>query len=237
MSFSIKNKKTLCSLSILIFAFTHSAQASEIVSKQQFVDIKLAIPSVVYDIRYASKNNFVGEVIDGYLAPKCLIRQEVIKPLIKLSDELLQQGYRLKLYDCYRPEKAVKHFMRWALDLSDTKTKNTYYPNLDKSNLVGQYIAEKSGHSKGFTLDLTIQMKDKNGTWHDLDMGSTFDMFDKISNTETPLISPQQKYNRQILKVTLERNGFTNYPMEWWHFTYTKTPKSQRQHAYNFDVL
>jgi D-alanyl-D-alanine dipeptidase len=132
----------------------------------------------------------------------------------------LAQGYSLWLFDCYRPQRAVNHFMRWAADLSDTTTKAQYYPNLDKDKLVGEYIAEKSGHSRGSTVDLTLARQDENGNWQPIDMGSPFDMFDAVSNVGASGISKQQTANRQQLESLMLSAGFKVYNMEWWHFTH-----------------
>lgn len=248
MESHLKNKRLpiityFSALLVATISFTLSASdfssrkdASHIKAQSQFIDIKQAIPSVAYEIRYASTNNFVGTVITGYLSNKCYIHQSVINDLKAVTVALAQQKYRLKLFDCYRPEKAVAHFMRWAQDLTDTQTKADYYPNIAKSNLVGPYIAAKSGHSKGYTLDLTLQKKLKNGHWQDLDMGEHFDLFDVLSNTDNKQISAQQRNNRYRLKEIMQAHGFSNYAMEWWHFTHTKTSKAQRQKSYDFDV-
>lgn len=248
MKYQIKNKRSyiiihvsvllvaLFSVALPANAFSTSETTKKAHEQEQFIDVKQVIPSVVYDIRYASKNNFVGDVINGYLAKKCYIHRAAISDLKAVTADLAKQGYRLKLFDCYRPEKAVTHFMRWAKNLTDTKTKAEYYPNIAKSTLVGPYIAEKSGHSKGYTLDLTLQKKLNNGEWQDLDMGTHFDLFDVLSNTDNKHVSLQQRNNRDRLRDIMQAHGFSNYPMEWWHFTHTKTPKSQRQSSYDFDV-
>ncbi|SES63957.1 M15 family metallopeptidase [Thalassotalea agarivorans] len=218
---------------ILILALVAvQVQAKE----QEFVDIKSHITNVNYDIRYYSGNNFVGERIDGYKAAKCLVHKNAIAALSKASEALNKAGDRFKFFDCYRPEKAVAHFMRWAKDLEDIKTKKTYYPNLDKSAFVGPYIAPRSGHSKGYTVDLTLEQKQPNGSYTEVDMGSAFDMFDLVSNTDNPSITKQQKANRYLLKKSLEAVGFSAYDMEWWHFTYTAVPSNERATFYDFDV-
>ncbi len=226
-------RKASALTSIILCTSVSSALAHA--NQTDFVDIKSHITNVSYDIKYATDENFVGEPIDGYKAAKCLVHRNVIDDLNKASNLLNQQGYRLKFFDCYRPEQAVAHFMRWAKDHTDIKTKIRYYPNLKKSTLVGTYIAEKSGHSKGYTIDLTLE-HNINGQWLALDMGGIFDLFDERSNTLHTHISAVQKNNRALLVSTLEQHGFKNYAMEWWHFTYIKTPKHLRSQAYNFDV-
>lgn len=216
----------------LVAATSHAQQAG----KENFVDIKSKVSNVEYDIRYFGSNNFVGDKVDGYLASKCYIHKDAIAAVQAMVAELEQQGLKLKLFDCYRPEKAVAHFMRWAQDLTDTKTKAEYYPNLPKSALVGPYIAERSGHSRGFTMDVTLLKKDTNGQYQELDMGSAFDMFDPVSNTDNPSITAQQRANRLTLKNIMHKHGFAAYDMEWWHFTYADMSAKQKQQYYDFDV-
>ncbi|AWL12842.1 D-Ala-D-Ala dipeptidase [Saliniradius amylolyticus] len=191
-----------------------------------FVDMTQALPEAIYDIRYFTDNNFVGEPVDAYLAPKCLLQQKAAEALKKVSSAAEQQGYKLKIFDCYRPQTAVAHFMRWAQDLEDTSTKAEYYPNLPKSELVGEYIAEKSGHSRGATVDLTLVKQGKDGQWQELDMGSPFDMFDTLSNTMDERVSTEQRANRLRLKALMEAGGFKNYSKEWWHYYLVPQPYS-----------
>ncbi|TKB43535.1 M15 family metallopeptidase [Thalassotalea mangrovi] len=232
----MKKSKSFLALLLGVGIAGHSLAQQSLVERQQFVDIKSVIENVEYDIRYATSNNFVGERIDGYLASKCLIHRDAMSSLRDIVNELAKQDLRLKFFDCYRPEKAVAHFMSWANDLSDTKTKADYYPNLDKSALVGPYIAERSGHSRGFTVDLTLVRKDGSGQYVELDMGSSYDLFDPLSNTDNPGINASQRKNRQLLKTVMESHGFAAYNMEWWHFTYRDMTTQQKQQYYDFDV-
>jgi D-alanyl-D-alanine dipeptidase len=136
--------------------------------------------------------------------------------LQNVQSELQKEGFTLKVFDCYRPQRAVDHFVRWAKDLNDTKMKSTYYPNVDKKDLFKDgYIAAKSGHSRGSTLDLTIE---------GFDMGTPFDFFDPRSHTMTETVTQQQHKNRMTLKRVMERNGFKNYAEEWWHYTLKEEP-------------
>jgi len=183
-----------------------------------FVIINDILPNVVFDIKYHSENNFVGEVIDGYHADKCILQQKAAKALRLVYLSANELNLNIKVFDCYRPQKAVDHFIRWTKNLKDTLTKANYYPNLAKSSLLGPYIAEKSGHSRGSTLDLTLVTKVK-GQWLELDMGSAFDLFDPISNTDDKRISSEQRNNRLLLKNLMLAAGFSDYDMEWWHFT------------------
>jgi zinc D-Ala-D-Ala dipeptidase len=189
-----------------------------------FVDVSDYLPEAVYDIRYYTGNNFVGDKVDGYLAPKCILQKQAAEALVKVAEQAAGQGLVLMLFDCYRPQRAVDHFLRWAQDLADTRTKQAYYPNLGKDKLVGEYIADRSGHSRGATIDLTLARRDAEGHWQELDMGSPFDMFDPVSNTDHPGIGESQHRNRQLLKTLMEGQGFSNYPLEWWHFSLVPEP-------------
>jgi zinc D-Ala-D-Ala dipeptidase len=185
-----------------------------------FVDVSRLAPSIQVHMAYFTNNNFVGTVVDGYQANKCFLHIDAAHALAKAQQAAQQQGYSLWLYDCYRPQRAVDHFMRWAADTADTQTKAAFYPNLAKNTLVGDYIAEKSGHSRGSTVDLTLAKQDSSGQWQELDTGSPFDLFDPISNVGASGITKQQQANRQLLLDIMSQQGFKVYSMEWWHFTH-----------------
>ncbi|GGO63687.1 M15 family metallopeptidase [Bowmanella pacifica] len=209
---------------ILLTALMASGWATAQSMPEDFADMTVLLPDAVYDIRYYGNHNFVGSPVEGYLAPKCILQGKAAKALVKVAQQAAEQGYKLKVFDCYRPTQAVAHFMRWAQDLSDTATKAEYYPNLAKDKLVGEYIAERSGHSRGATVDLTLMQQDAQGAWQELDMGSAFDMFDPLSNTEHPEISELQRENRYTLRSLMEAQGFANYAMEWWHYSLSDQP-------------
>ena len=208
-----------------------------------FVHVSEAVPDVILEIRYHATYNFVGDRIDGYERPTALLTVEAAKALKAVSDDVKSQGYRLKIYDAYRPQRAVDHFMRWAKQTSDTRMKAYFYPDLDKSVLFPQgYIAEKSGHSRGSTVDLTLfDMK----TEKEADMGGTFDWFGRESHPdwcgdpatgkytgEFPgnappsggRINEAQFKNRMILRRAMMRHGFKPIAEEWWHFTLAAEP-------------
>ncbi|MFY8274734.1 M15 family metallopeptidase [Pseudoalteromonas sp. SSDWG2] len=189
--------------------------------QQEFVAIDAYSQDIQQDIRYFGDNNFVGTRVDGYQAPKCILHKKAAQALALVQKSAKQQGYTLKVFDCYRPQRAVDHFVRWVNDETDTKTKADYYPNLGKDELLGDYIAAKSGHSRGATVDLTLV---DTHTGKELDMGSAFDMFDTLSNTDDPRISDEQRKNRYTLKALMMAQGFAPYPMEWWHFSLTPQP-------------
>lgn len=187
-----------------------------------FVLLSDAVPDAILEIRYYSTYNFVGDRIDGYEEPCALLTKEAATALKNVSDELVSKGYRLKIYDAYRPQKAVTHFMNWAKDISDTRMKKYFYPELDKSVLFDQgYIAEKSGHSRGSTLDLTLF--DMN-TEKEVDMGGTFDYFGELSHPDYKKITAEQYENRMILRNAMLAHGFKPLEEEWWHFTLENEP-------------
>ncbi|MBR2704882.1 MAG: M15 family metallopeptidase [Clostridia bacterium] len=187
-----------------------------------FVLLSEEVPDAILEIRYYSTYNFVGDRIDGYEEPCALLTKEAAAALKEVSDDLMAQGYRLKIYDAYRPQKAVTHFMNWAKDVNDTRMKEYFYPDLDKSVLFDQgYIAEKSGHSRGSTVDLTLfDMK----TEKEVDMGGTFDYFGELSHPDYTEITEEQYNNRMILRNAMIAHGFKPLDEEWWHFTLENEP-------------
>ena len=207
----------------------------------QFVTLTDVVPDAILEIRYFGTYNFVGNRIDGYLEPTALLTKQAADSLRAVSDDVISQGFRLKIYDAYRPQKAVDHFVRWAADIPDTRMKTYFYPDLDKSVLFDQeYIMEKSGHTRGSTIDLTLfDMK----TEKELDMGGTFDWFGPEShpdfcgnpdtgeytgdNHKSPVgrtITAEQFKNRMILRQAMLRHGFKPLSTEWWHFTLKDEP-------------
>ena len=190
--------------------------------REHFVKISDIIPDVILEIRYFSTYNFVGSRIDGYLAPTALMTQEAADSLKAVSDDVIRLGYRLKIYDAYRPQCAVDHFVRWSKDPGDTLTKRFFYPMLDKPVLFEQdYIMEKSGHTRGSTVDLTLfdMAAEK-----DVDMGGPFDWFGEESHPDYTGITPEQYANRMILRDAMLRHGFKPLDSEWWHFTLKNEP-------------
>lgn len=202
----------------------------------QFVNITDVVPDAILEIRYHSTYNFVGARIDGYEEPTALLTRQAADSLRAVSLDLKRHGYVLKIYDAYRPQRAVDHFMRWSQDLGDTITKAYFYPRLTKKEVFdGEYVATKSGHSRGSTVDLTIvDMK----TGKEVDMGGTFDWFGIEShpdygggNPETldfqqtdPNFTSVQFYNRMVLRTAMLRHGFKPLDNEWWHFTLKDEP-------------
>ena len=190
--------------------------------REQFVKVSDVIPDVILEIRYYSTHNFVGQRIDGYLAPTAMLTRQAADSLKVVSDELKAQGYRLKIYDAYRPQCAVDHFVRWATDVSDTTMRRYFYPNVDKSRLFElEYIMEKSGHTRGSTVDLTLFDMT---TEKEVDMGGTFDWFGEESHPDYSGITPEQFANRMILRDAMLHHGFKPLDSEWWHFTLKDEP-------------
>ena len=202
--------------------YSNIASAKSAVETGGFVVVNEAIPAAIFDIRYHSSNNFVGTPVEGYEAPLCLLSEAAAAALAKAQREAAGQGRQLKVFDCYRPQRAVDHFVRWVEDLTDQRMKNAYYPEEDKSQLIEKgYIADRSGHSRGSTLDLTLANAADSS---ELDMGTPYDYFDTRSNTADPRISERQMANRLLLKNLMERHGFVNYDKEWWHYTLADEP-------------
>lgn len=189
------------------------------------VDLRTLVPDIAQDIRYFGRDNFVGAPVDGYDAPRCWLKREAAEALARVERSLREKHQRLRVFDCYRPARAVAHFMRWAADSADVKTKATHYPDLDKPQLLGGYIAPVSGHSRGATLDLTLlQCDGRDAACTPLDMGTAFDYFGTRANTDSPEATDVQRANRRQLHAAMAAQGFHNYPMEWWHYTFKPEP-------------
>lgn len=187
-----------------------------------FVLLSEAVPDCILEIRYYSTYNFVGERIDGYEEPLAFLTAEAADALREVSDELVEKGYRLKIYDAYRPQEAVTHFVEWSQDPDDTRMKEYFYPELDKEALFPEgYIARHSGHSRGSTVDLTLFDME---TEKEADMGGTFDYFGELSHPDNTDITEEQYENRMILREAMMKHGFKPNSTEWWHFTLRDEP-------------
>ena len=210
---------------ISISGTVYSADVEEIHfsnDSSDFVQVTDVDPDVILEIRYYSTYNFVGDRIDGYEEPTALLTKEAANALKEVSAELKEKGYRLKIYDAYRPQNAVQHFVRWSKDKDDTRMKDYFYPELDKSVLFDQgYIMNHSGHSRGSTVDLTL-FDEKAGK--ELDMGGTFDYFGQRSHPDYKNITDEQYNNRMILREAMLNHGFKPLDEEWWHFTLEDEP-------------
>lgn len=204
--------------------------------------------AILLSMRYASHHNFAGHPISGYIQPVCILTREAATALAAAQREFMSMNpsYTLKLYDCYRPTMAVDHFKSWAEDQSDSLMMKEFYPDMDKGDIIPLgYVAERSNHSRGSTVDVTIvpypprpeeeyhpetvlrpcyaPVSERFGD-NSIDMGTGFDCFDSRAHTHSPLIMQQQTVNRQLLHEVLERHGFYNYPLEWWHFSLWNEP-------------
>jgi len=219
-----------CTLATI--ATTASADAPPTISPAKtmaeagMVDIRSLVPGMAENIHYAGSDNFTGAPVPGYKAAKCFLLKPAADALARVEHTLRRQHMALKIWDCYRPARAVAAFVRWAHDLSDTSTKSAHYPSVDKSKLLGEYIAPVSGHSRGATVDLTMMQCDA----HDrhckpLDMGTHFDMFGPLAHTDSTDATAAQHANRERLLHAMAAQGFENYAAEWWHYTFTMHPQ------------
>ncbi|MFG1639591.1 M15 family metallopeptidase [Amycolatopsis sp. NPDC049252] len=238
--------RTLAVTLAALTAFAVPAPAEATTPTRSFVALSDVAPSILQDIRYATRHNFVGARVDGYLEPTCILTRQAADGLRTVQAQLRKQGYTLKVYDCYRPQRAVDHFVRWAKDLADEKMKAEFYPNVAKDRLFEDgYIAEKSGHSRGSTMDLTIVripprpqrpyfpgeplrpcFNPQNQRFPDnmVDMGTGYDCFDPLAHTDNPAITGVARQNRDLLRTAMIAAGFHNLPEEWWHYTLDNEP-------------
>ncbi|WP_320009318.1 M15 family metallopeptidase [Maridesulfovibrio sp.] len=220
----------VCLVSILMAS--SSVFSGEKALPDDFCYLDRVMPDAVYDVRYFSKNNFVGERIDGYRAPRVILTRSAALALSGVQRDLAPFGIGLKIFDGYRPQDAVLHFVRWAENLEDTRMKNQFYPEVQKKNLFRDgYIAEKSSHSRGSTVDLTL-IDIKSG--QELDMGTGFDFFGPKSWPGNKDMSMQVRSNRALLRSVMVRNGFKPLKEEWWHFTLEFEPYPETY--FNFPV-
>ncbi|WP_280446964.1 M15 family metallopeptidase [Nocardia brasiliensis] len=220
--------------------------AAPVADESAFVSITEVDPTILVDARYYGEHNFLGTRVNGYEAPKCLLTKQAAAALAQVQQELRPMNLTLKTYDCYRPQRAVDHFVAWAKDLGDVKMKQEFYPTVEKANLFRDgYIAEKSGHSRGSTVDLAIValpaadpepyragdplracFLPAEQRFHDniLDFGTGYDCFDPAAHTANPATGGNQRAVRTLLTELMDDHGFTNLPEEWWHFTLKDEP-------------
>ncbi|MEU4212621.1 M15 family metallopeptidase [Streptomyces sp. NPDC026206] len=211
-----------------------------------FVALAEVDPTIVQEMRYAGVHNFTGHRVEGYERPRCLLTRPAAQALRRVQRVLLRGGYTLKVYDCYRPQRAVNDFVAWAEDLRDVRMKGEFYPRVEKSRLFEDgYIAAKSGHSRGSTLDVTVVRlpvlptrpylpgerlvpcyapRAERFPDNSVDMGTGFDCFDTLSHTLDPRVEGRQRANRLLLKSAMEGAGFVNLPEEWWHYMLRDEP-------------
>ncbi|MFJ8594686.1 M15 family metallopeptidase [Streptomyces sp. NPDC093598] len=247
---------TAVAVSLAATAPTTARAGTDPKAPEDFVALRSVDPTIIQEMRYVTPHNFVGKRIDGYEQPLCILTRPAAEALHEAQTKLLRQGYTLKVYDCYRPQRAVDHFVRWAEDLHDEAMKGEFYPNVDKTRLFADgYIAAKSGHSRGSTLDVTLVRlpakptrpyhpgeplepcfapKSERFPDNSIDMGTGFDCFDTLSHTLDRRIQGRQRANRLLLKGTLEGLGFVNLAEEWWHYTFK--PEAYPDTYFDFPV-
>ena len=187
-----------------------------------FVVLSDYVPTIVQEIRYYTTYNFIGDRIDGYEEPVAFLTRKAARALKFVANELIVKGYRLKVFDAYRPERAVKHFVLWGIEDQDIRMKPYFYPDLEKQSLFSRgYIAKQSSHSRGSAIDLTLLDMQ---TGKELDMGSPFDFFGEISHPDCKEVTEEQYENRMLLQNAMTRNGFLTIDCEWWHFMLADEP-------------
>lgn len=235
-------------IKVLVSRTLQSLMNPQAVARDVFdiVDVKSINPDIFIESAYASDWNFIGKTIDGYRSNKCYLSKKAAQALSAVQKDVSQLGYSLLIFDCYRPQRAVNHFVNWTKENSETKMQTIFYPDESKNQLIKRgYISSKSGHSRASTVDLTLvytkkfnskdfianskESKDCRNTKDiessgQVNMGTTFDCFSDLANTANPSISESLRKNRQILKTAMEKQGFINYPKEWWHFTLNNEP-------------
>jgi zinc D-Ala-D-Ala dipeptidase len=214
------------SIALLLLLLTSRSAHAETMPAE-FVDAATVVDGLVVDMRYSGADNFVGSRIDGYEAPRCLLTLPAARALSVAQRDLARRGWGLKVFDCYRPVRAVAHFARWARDLADVARKSDYYPDVDKRDLFRLgYIAERSGHSRGSTVDITLVRRAGRGDPGSgmPDMGTLFDVFSPKSWPGDISISKTARRNRALLAAAMTGAGFQAYDKEWWHFTLRDEP-------------
>lgn len=247
-----------CCNKLLVFVVFFTTQVFVLADEMpdDFVYLKDINSSIIYDIRYFSTHNFVGDTIDGYKCAECILTKIAALKLDSIQKELHPFGLTLKVYDCYRPQMAVDHFVRWAEDINDDKTKKEFYPEVDKKNLFKDgYIAARSSHTRGSTADVTIvpiptpdqeeyidgmeleecyKPYDLRFGDNMIDMGTGFDCFGSYSHPVKADIKLEQRINRLLLRTLMTKYGFVPYEFEWWHFTLSNEPYPETY--FNFEV-
>lgn len=197
-----------------------------------FVYLDEVVPHLKWDAKYSTIDNFTGDIVDGYEVNRCIGAIETAQALKNAQKLAKSQGYELFIWDCYRPTRAVECFIRWAKMPEDGKTKAAHYPNISKSDMFKkEYVCEKSGHSRGGTVDLTLVNLE---TGEQLEMGTGFDFMDETSHHGATNITADEAKNRLILKDIMEKSGFVAYPYEWWHYTLKDEP--YLENYFNFPV-
>lgn len=216
-------KKYSLVLLLLFLALTRSVMALP----DGFVYLKDVDPSILQDMKYLTQDNFIGRPVAGYEAPQCIMTLSAAKALAKAQHTLKLQhpSLSLKIFDCYRPQTAVNDFIEWSKDIKDQKMKNQYYPRVNKADFFTLgYVAAKSGHTRGSTVDLTIVQSEPDQNSKELAMGTRFDFMDELSHSLSEHIQGKPRENRLLLRNIMQEAGFNPYEYEWWHFTLKNEP-------------
>ena len=226
-------RSALVALLLLVTSLTACQSTTDVErAPDDFVELSAYAPDILLEVRYLGSNNFVGEPIDGYEAPLIYMTRKSAEALLGVQTRLSQFGLGLKVFDAYRPQRAVDHFVRWAEDLNDERMKSRFYPKVDKANLFSDgYIAARSGHSRGSTVDLTLV---ELSSGEELDMGTPWDFFDLASWPDSKEVTTQQQANRLLLRNLMLTAGFQPLSTEWWHFTLVSEPYPETY--YDFPV-
>ena len=217
----------------LLSGSLQAASGPAVATAQQagLVDVASLAPAIVIEMRYLGSHNFTGAPVPGYHANICYLHAPAARALARVQQRLAPQGYRLQVFDCYRPAQAVRSFVAWAHAPADPVAKVAYFPNIAKPDLLNGYISATSGHSRGHTVDLSL-LDCRTGSCHALDMGTAFDFFDPAANVGHHSITALQQANRDRLQQAMLAEGFEPYAMEWWHFSHPE----QREQAQALDV-
>ena len=216
-----------------------SASRSPAAGAPDLVALASVAPDITQDMRYRGSHNFLGRPVVGYEAAQCWLSRPAAQALAAVQREVAPLGLRVKVFDCYRPQRAVDDFVRWGRDLQDQKTKAAFYPRVPKEELFQRgYIAERSGHSRASTVDMTLVVLDgvrarsvlagPLADGQEADMGTPFDLFDELSHTDNAELPPDVQHNRHWLRALMQRHGWRNLPEEWWHFTLEREPYPDR---------
>ena len=200
------------------------AVADEDLKAAGLLDVSTLAADIAVDMRYFGSNNFTGAPVPGYEAPACWLRAPAARALARVQQRVAADGYRLQVYDCYRPVRAVQSFVTWAHAPADPVAKAAYFPAIEKPDLLNGYISATSGHSRGHVVDLGL-LDCRLGECSALDMGTPFDFFDPRANLGHPDVTPEQQANREVLHAAMTAEGFEPYAMEWWHFSHPDSGK------------
>lgn len=205
----------------LALAFVLLIAVASAALPEGFVDASEVVPELVVELKYATNDNFVGEPVDGYLANRAILTGAAANALCEVQRELLPQGLGLKVFDAYRPQRAVQHFVRWAQVPSPSARAQAHHPGLTRRELFAQgYLALDSDHTRGIAVDLTLVKRQPDGRWSEVDMGTPFDFFSPASGGAATDLSPAQRHARSTLRALMMRHGFRPSTREWWHFTF-----------------